>query len=343
MNSEIEEPLSSVMDHIYCTYFDSGYLSRALTMISSLRAHGDDAPVVVLALDEAVTEFFASNPTEGVDVISIARIEEIHPELLELKIERTRMEYYFTCTPLLIEYVMDELGTPGALAIYLDADLFFFDEPSRVIEALAGKSVGIIEHRYPLRQEKKLAKYGRFNVGWLGFRDDDDGRTVLGWYSNKTLEWCSDKPDDGRYADQGYLDWFPEFSGVRVLSDAGFNLAPWNTARHRLTFSPANMVLVDGSPLTFFHFHGVRQVGQWYTTSQLIYGSWMTRILRDRVYRPYIDLLEATEKTVAPVLTNAQYVNKRGTGMLGLISRSRKIIFDQISILTGNAIRVFAP
>uniref|UniRef100_UPI00261B7153 hypothetical protein n=1 Tax=uncultured Aurantimicrobium sp. TaxID=1705357 RepID=UPI00261B7153 len=167
---------------VYCTYFDSGYLSRGLALIASLREHGDTSPVYVLALDNAAAAYLEENAPDNVFVLRIEELERAEPELLPLKAQRSRMEYYFTCTPLLIRHVMNKQNIPGGMSIYLDGDLFFFNNPQLVIDAMADSSVGIIEHRYPDSLAEKLSKYGRFNVGWVGFRDDQDGRKVLDWY-----------------------------------------------------------------------------------------------------------------------------------------------------------------
>jgi hypothetical protein len=325
--------------HSYCTYFDSGYLARGLTLIESLRAHGDSSEVLILALDEQVKSFFDTENIPGVRAIAVSELEAATPELLPLKATRSRMEYYFTCTPLLIRQAMNDMATPGSTTIYLDADLFFFDSPSVVLAALGDDSVGIIEHRYPQHVAQRLAKYGRFNVGWVAFRDSPDGRRVLDWYADRTLEWCSDVPEGGKYADQGYLNSFPNFTGVTVLPQAGFNLAPWNTARHQVTLAANGVVTVDSDPLVFFHFHGVRKVRSWFTTSQLIYGSPLTRVLRRNVYQPYVNALAHHERAVEQKLTFPPTVKKRGTGIIGVISRVRKLILDRITIVTGNALK----
>lgn len=332
---------------VYCTYFDSGYLSRGLALISSLRSHGDNSDVYVLALDAATESFLNVHAPENVFVINIGELEKSEPSLLPLKPQRSRMEYYFTCTPLLIRYVMNRLATPGSVSIYLDADLYFYNDPQLVIYAMGTDSVGIIEHRYPDSVAKKLAKYGRFNVGWVGFKDDKAGRKVLDWYASKTLEWCSDKPEDGKYADQGYLDWFPEFQGVAILQSPGFNLAPWNTKRHNLSLplqerklggSFDSTLQVDGKPFVFFHFHGLRAVGNWFVSSQIIYRSQMSQLLREEIYRPYVNKLSSIEFAIAQFLSVTS-IKKRGTGMSGALSRFRKNLVNIFSIATGNALK----
>jgi hypothetical protein len=325
----------------YCTYFDSGYLSRGLALIESLREHGDDAPVWVLALDDQAKRYLDDAALPGVTAITIDDIEAAEPELAPLRSQRSRMEYYFTTTPLLMRWVIARQSDPQTVVVYLDSDLFFFDDPSLVFDALGGGSVGIIEHRYPARLEKALAKYGRFNVGWVGIRADERGRACVDWWGRSTLEWCYDKPDAGRYADQGYLDRFPElFDGVVVLGSRGFNLAPWNTAGIPVTRAGTG-VIVDGSdPLVFFHFHGLRRVRDWFVSSQLLYRAPMSAVLRDDVYAPYVRRLVAADAVVAQAIGSPAVSKKRGNGMRGLVSRARKSAVDTLSILTGNALRV---
>lgn len=310
-------------------------------LIESLRANGDDSPVYILALDDETEVYLRENALPGVFVVSIDEIESDEPRLVALKTLRSKMEYYFTCTPLIIRYVMNQLAIPDSLAIYLDSDLFFFDNPSRVVEAMDGASVGIIEHRYLESTSQKLDKYGRFNVGWVGFRNDAKGRDVLNWYADQTLEWCSDKPERGKYADQGYLNWFPEFPGVRILNSAGFNLAPWNTRRHILTLSkePTVAVRADGDPLVFFHFHGLREFRSWFTSSQLLYRSPMTRVLKEFVYRPYAIALSSKNAEMRNTASFQGSIRKRGSGLRGFISRQRSLITNVLSVVSGNAVK----
>ena len=328
--------------HAYATYFDSGYLSRGLVLIESLRKFGDDADVWIMCLDEATKSYLDGLGDPSLRTLTISDLEATEPRLLEVRPTRSRMEYVFTCTPLLIRHVMREQQDPTTVVTYLDADLGFFADPLRVFGALGEGSVGIIEHRYPPRLERRLGKYGRFNVGWVGIRADDAGFACVDWWSERCIEWCFDTPSEGRYADQGYLDEFPErFDGVVVLPDAGFDVAPWNTARHRLSTSSDGTVVVDDDQLVFFHFHGIKRRGRWFVTSQLVYRSPMRTLLRRQVYVPYLARLDrfdaALRSTITPV------VARRGKGLRGLAFNIARAVLDLGSIVTGNAIRSRRP
>lgn len=335
--------LTSGRPHAYCTYFDSGYLSRGLALIESLREHGDDAQVWVLALDASAKRYLDDAALPGVTALTIADIEAAEPELPPLKAQRSRMEYYFTATPLLMRWVMNKQKDPASVVVYLDADLYFFDRPALVLDALGDGAVGIIEHRYPAAREKALLKYGRYNVGWVGIRADQRGRACVDWWSQSTLAWCFDKPEDGKYADQGYLDSFPtQFEGVVALPSLGMNLAPWNTAGVPLAETDGGVLVAGRDPLVFFHFHGVRRVRDWFVSSQLIYRAPMSRVLRDRVYTPYLKRLAAADAVVATTLGPPTASKARGNGLRGVVSRARKAVVDALSIATRNAVRIDA-
>ncbi len=122
-----------------------------------------------------------------------------------------------------------------------------------------------------------------------------------------------------------------------MLPSRGFNLAPWNTAGHALTLAGSEVLVDTTDPLVFFHFHGLRRVGNWYVSSQLVYGAQMGRVLRENVYRPYVRALDTLDRIVRAAL-GAPAANKRGNGIRGLVSRARKSTLDRISIITGNAV-----
>jgi hypothetical protein len=176
-----------VPEHSYCTYFDSGYLPRALALFDSIAAHGDTAPIWVLAMDDETEEYLNGLNRPGLNVLSPAMLEGTEPELANARANRSRMEYYFTCTPLLMRYVQNTFTHSDSIAIYLDADMFFFADPALALRALGKDSIGIVEHRHSNRLKHRLAKYGRFNVGWVGIRNDNSGRECVNWWSESCL------------------------------------------------------------------------------------------------------------------------------------------------------------
>lgn len=325
------------MSHAYCTFFDSGYLSRGLVMIESLRANGDESPVWIMALDDEVPARITEVGMPGVTVMRLEDLEQANPRLLTVKDARARMEYVFTTTAFYIPYVMDH-SPPGTSVAYLDADLCFFSAPQQIWETLGDDSIGIFPHRFVPSMARGHAKYGNYNAGVIAFRDDARARACLDWWADRCIEWCSDFPgSDGKFANQGYLDYFPErFEGVKSMSPAGLNAAPWNTAASDWSIRNGR-VFLGKDPLVFFHFHGVKRVGGWWVTPQLQYRSPMNHLLRECVYRPYIASLERWETRLDLGHRSNQ---KRGGSHAGLSVRLKHALIHRLSIATGNAVRV---
>lgn len=99
---------------------------------------------------------------------------------------------------------------------------------------------------------KKLAKYGEFNVGLVAFRNNKEGLAALQYWADSCLEWCSDIPEDGKYADQKYLENFSKVANGVVIDDRkGVNLAPWNLGFSKLTLDENDKLMVDGEPVYY--------------------------------------------------------------------------------------------
>ncbi len=207
-----------------------------------------------------------------------------------LKKNRSRIEYYFTCTPSLPLYIFRR-QPEISMVTYLDADLFFFDSPAPLFDEIADNSIAIIGHRYARRLSRR-SRYGSYNVGWISFRGDENGLACLNWWREMCLEWCYDRFENGRFADQKYLDAWPDlFQNLVVLQHKGANLAPWNINNYRISYRD-NKVWVDEDPLVFFHFHGFRQVLSWlYDTNFAGSRAKLTQEIKQHIFAPYIHAL----------------------------------------------------
>lgn len=282
----------------FCTYFDVNYLPRGLALHASLRRTCRSFRLFVLCMDELAASSLDRLGLPEIIPIRLSELESAEPRLLDAKNNRSRIEYYFTCTAALPLFVMEK-WKDADLVTYVDADLYFFTTPLPLIEELGQRSIGIIAHRFPPHLSDR-EQYGHYNVGWISFRRDASGIECLRWWRDRCLEWCYDRVEDGRFADQKYLDSWPErFSNVAVLEHPGANLAPWNVDTHTLS-SNGQSVLVDSRPLIFFHFHGLKQLGRWtYDPAWKEYGITPTPLLRNHIYLPYIRELRSITRAVS--------------------------------------------
>lgn len=298
------------MNH-YCTYFDGGFLSQGLAMWTSLQAHEADAVLWVLALDEPATVALRGLNQPSLHVVSLAEFEAAEPALAAAKANRSKLEYYFTLSPCWPHWLLHTKPELAAIT-YLDADLWFWAGPQPFFAAIAaaGASVGLTAHRYPPGLES-LEKWGRYNVAIQYFRRDERGLAVLADWRARCLEWCGDRLEATRFADQKYLDAWPERFGaaVHVVAHPGINAAPWNWSGSRWAVGETGPT-VDGQPLIFFHFAKFRPLGGSVWDSGQLEFAVMPRWLRVAVYEPYWQALTAAARLAGTTGATAPRVRR---------------------------------
>jgi hypothetical protein len=289
------------MTRHFCTYFDRRYLPNALALVDSLRRHAGDFRLWALCMDDAAHMALCTLAIPEVSPISLAEFEHADAALVAAKCNRTAIEYYFTCTPSLPLFVLRNHAAVDAIT-YLDADLFFFSDPAPLFDEIGSSAVAIIPHRFP-QANLQFERFGIFNVGWLTFRRSDEAFACLTWWRERCLEWCFDREEATRFADQKYLDdWPSRFEGVHVVRHKGANVASWNLANYDMTRRDGRVV-VDDEPLIFFHFHHFKRRRTWlFETDFAPHGARLTRVLKEHVFTPYCRLLDDKAAAVARVL-----------------------------------------
>ena len=277
---------------IFCTYFDHNYLPRGLALHSSISKHCPEFKLWVLCLSGDCHQALKRLDLPHVMPVTLNELEQFEPRLTAARQNRSAIEYFFTCTPVLPLFVLAH--EPAASDVtYVDCDMLVYQPLDELWDEIGDHSIAIVPHRFPAAL-LDLERYGIFNVGWLTFRRDTNARACLEWWRDRCLEWCYDRLEEGRFADQKYLDDWPErFSGLKVICHPGVNLAPWNLAAHRIECVD-DRIMVDGRPLLIFHFHGVRQRARCLFDPQLHrYGVLHDELLTERIYRPYLRQLTA--------------------------------------------------
>jgi len=283
----------------FCTYFDRNYLSRGLALYGSLRRHCSGFTLWTLSLDEETRLTLERLALPGLRLVPLAELEAADPELAAVKRGRPPLEYYYTCGPALLRYLLR--ATPGPdLLTYLDADLFFFGDPTPAVLELTGASVGLVSHRVTDPRTNTL--YGEFNVGWVSFRADADGLEALDWWRARCLESCAtEHPETGVCGDQKYLDELPRrWPGIVTLRHAGANLAYWNYGRFRYR-RLGRTIYVEDEPVLWFHFGDFRFHGRWWLSPTFAPRAlFPPRIVRRGILVPYARTLRQLERALAP-------------------------------------------
>jgi len=267
----------------FVTLFDKNFLPMGMALHSSLMKHAQPFHLWVLCMDERVEDQLRQLSLSNVTLLPLADVET--QEMLDVKPGRTAAEYCWTSTPFTPQFVFER--DPDIKRVtYLDADLFFFDDPKILLDEFSRseKHVLITDHNYAPEYDQSR-KFGRFCVQFMTFRKTIEGQKVMKWWQDRCIEWCFAHIEDQKFGDQMYLDSWPiQFgSEVHILSQQDRALAPWNVA---YVFD------VKRSPLkpVFFHFHGFRVVSN---NRMLFYRRYRIGSSGQWLYSEYSDAVEA--------------------------------------------------
>ena len=135
-----------------------------------------------------------------------------------------------------------------------------------------------------------VRRTGLYVVQFMTFRSDEDGRAALEWWRERCIEWCFARYEDGqdgrpevprRLAARG-SEAFAS-SAIPACSGPGAS----SRARSR---EGEDGVTVDGEPLIFFHFMGLRRYAD--GTYRPAAGRFrITTEQRRWIYDPYVERL----------------------------------------------------
>ena len=273
----------------FCCYFDHNYAIRALVMIDSLRDRGILFKIWVLCLTEECWQIMNSINHPEIHLTRLSDLEREYPKLNTAKNNRSLAEYYFTLSPFWPSWLFKYKREIPSIT-YIDADIEFFSSPQCLYDEIKNSSIGIIEHRFPHTFDIS-DKYGKYNVGWIYFSRDANSTQCLAHWRKQCLEWCKDYPQDGKFADQKYLDrWVDDFKNIQVIKHPGANLAPWNINRHEITKCGMKL-LSDNEPIVFYHFHMLKKLNSRHIETSLENYHVLIqkrKIIIENLYIPYI-------------------------------------------------------
>lgn len=269
---------------IFTTLFNSYYLPKGIAMIDSLSQHCDNFQLYMFAYDEKCYAYLQKQNYPNVTVLSLTQLEQHFPQLLEVKPSRTFAEYCWTTTAFTIKYCLENFDIDHCT--YIDADLYFFSNPSVLVEEMGDNDILITEHRY-VSQYDQSRTAGKYCVQFLTARNNVNGRKVIDWWKDVCHTWCYNRYEDGKFGDQKYLDdWTTRFEKVYVLKNLGGGLASWNVSQYDLS---------QISPV-FYHFHYFRY-GKILGMYEYIFGPYY---LQDQAiqlfYEPYIHAISQIHK-----------------------------------------------
>ncbi|MCI8417928.1 MAG: glycosyl transferase [Lachnospiraceae bacterium] len=285
----------------FCTLFDSCYLDKGIALYHSLEQVSNNFMLYTFCFDDRSFKILKDKAFTHMVLLHHSVFET--NELLKLKQERSKAEYCWTCTPVIIEYVLSNFSVDSCT--YLDSDLYFFVDPQILFDEIERNKadVVIVPHRFKNNKNgrKMEERNGKYCVQFNYFRQTVNGRKVLNWWKEKCFEWCFDIPDLDRMGDQKYLNsWVDHFDGVYELQYLGGGVAPWNLEQYKICDDRNNRWLMQDKygkkfKLVFYHFQNMRYLPG---NKVNIKSQTKNKELKYSIYIPYLKEIEEIRKNL---------------------------------------------
>jgi hypothetical protein len=243
---------------IFCTLFNWLYLPQGIALYRSLAGSvRGEFTLYALCMDDFTLAALRAFDLPNLRPIALSEIET--DALKAVREKRTIGEYCWTCTTPLLRHVIAQ-QPPGTVVSYVDADVRFFSDPSVVLGEIGDGSIYVHEHDFAPEHAELQMVSGRFNVGLVAFRNNEESRICLEKWSAQCLDECVIDPAAGLCGDQGYMDEWPDlYPGLVISGNLGIGLAPWNISKYRLAGNGTGLT-VDGKPVVFYHYHSLRMM-----------------------------------------------------------------------------------
>lgn len=241
----------------FCTIITSEYLPLALTLQESIRKYNDAIDLHVLVVDTQNHPELAQH--ERVKYVSMQELANFPlTDLLYKKYAHINSDHFrWSLKSILVSYLL-EIGFQKV--IYLDSDIYFFNEYEFLFDDLDDNAIILTSHwanPWPLKNQEafiQLLTKGVFNAGFIG--SNRHGLQALRWWAEACHFGMGHSTEYIIHDDQRYLDLLPLlFEKVKLIQHKGCNLMAGNYEECRREFKDEN-VLIDGVyPIIFIHFN----------------------------------------------------------------------------------------
>lgn len=289
----------------FCVISGKEYIFKVLALYESIKKYTDEFHLFVCCIDEVTYSIFSKLTLENMILV---RVEDLEDNRLK-KVKETRQtnEYCWTLKAPLMEYLLESYSLPSI--VYVDGDLFFFSNPEPIFQEWEEKSIYLCPQRDLDWVEEK---YGKFQAGLVGFKNDHYGREALKWWKEKCIEWCYKESSNNRFGDQKYLDDLARFfPRVKISSHLGIDAAPWNTIYNNdfKVTKKEGRLYIENDPLIVFHFACLSI----YNFSEFDLWSLNTlKIARKIINYVYVPYLEAIRKSINKISQIDKHILEQG-------------------------------
>lgn len=246
--------------HCY-TSITSNYLPKARVLAASVKRAQPAAQFHLMLSDQPPPGFdLAQEPFDSLLTVADLPLAEPKPWIFKHSV----VELCTAVKGLAAQEIARR--TQAAHIFYFDPDMVVFSGLDRLGSTLDQHSILLTPHltvpestrQGILDNEISALKHGVYNLGFIGINlGHQQGRDFLDWWSARLLDFCYDDICGGLFTDQRWVDLAPSFfDAVGILRGPEYNVATWNLSTRTATGSLEEGLLINGQPLSFYHFSG---------------------------------------------------------------------------------------
>src|SRR5579883_2582891 len=251
--------------HFY-TSFTYSYLSRARVLAGTIRRHHPEAVIWAIVVDEPPPQM--DDETWRAEFDRVVDAASLFPGVWPWWI--FKHDLVEACTAVKGHALLHLMNEGAEKIVYLDPDIALLQDLQAIDDSLDQASIILTPHlaepnvaRTEIADNEASAmRHGVYNLGFIAVRNDADGRKMAKWWASRLFQACYDDTAKGIFTDQKYCDLVPGlFDNVKIERDPGYNVASWNLSRRFIEITPRGDVLVNKSPLRFYHFTKINSDG----------------------------------------------------------------------------------
>ncbi len=297
---EIVKQMQYEKRQYFCTIVGTKYLIKVLTLYHSLERCSADFNLFICCIDDFIYHVLNNMKLKNGILIDARSFET--EELKKAKNSRTVSEYCWTLKSWLVSYLLDHYKIDSI--IYCDSDIYFFSDTKRIYKDWGDASLYLCPQRDLDWVERK---YGTYQAGLIGFKNNSTGKKAAAWWKGKCLEWCYSRDNDekGRWGDQKYLDQMPRlFADAKISGHLGINAAPWNTVynnNYKISKKEKD-VFIQEYPLVAYHFSCIDIFDKDYFDLWNLGTIEVPNVIKNKIYLPYLvelrKSIEIVEKAI---------------------------------------------
>ena len=283
-----------------CTVGDKKYLLKGLALYQSLCKTAEGKFLLHwLCIDKETYDILFALKINNIILYNLSWYEERYPVLQQAKNNPASSygdqysQYCWSLTPWFINHLLSVHKYDTV--IYADTDVYFYNSPYCIVDAMQNRSVAIHTHRFSGLYRQNIDT-GWYNVGVMVFKAMPPGLTISKTWADWVLTTGHEfYKSHGTCGDQKYLELFiPKFGEQNVLvfdEQAGIcHKAPWCTED-----------CAGDQQTLFYHFsHFIFDLDKntWQDSWNSEWNPSGNPAIKEKYYDPYFEAIKQSQKMI---------------------------------------------